>query len=90
MRAAQQDQDCRYARSVQGQLLLRMTQAASAELMPPSLSQLGREVLDIAAAMLKPGVTTLEIDAVVHEECLKRNSYPSPLNYNMFPRSVCT
>lgn len=53
-------------------------------------SQLGREVLDIAAAMIKPGVTTLEIDAVVHEECMKRDSYPSPLNYHNFPRSVCT
>lgn len=52
--------------------------------------QLGREVLEIAAAMIKPGVTTLEIDAVVHDECLKRKSYPSPLNYHKFPRSVCT
>jgi hypothetical protein len=52
--------------------------------------QLGREVLDIAAAMVAPGVTTLEIDAVVHEECMKRNAYPSPLGYHMFPRSVCT
>lgn len=40
--------------------------------------------------MIKPGVTTLEIDAVVHEECMKRNAYPSPLGYRLFPRSVCT
>lgn len=56
----------------------------------PDLSQLAREVLDIAAAALRPGVTTLEIDAIVHEECVKRNSYPSPLGYYKFPRSVCT
>ncbi|BGP14124.1 hypothetical protein JCM10213_002422 [Rhodosporidiobolus nylandii] len=52
--------------------------------------KLGREVLDIAAAALKPGVTTLEIDQIVHEECMKRNAYPSPLGYGKFPRSVCT
>lgn len=54
------------------------------------LSRDAREVLDIAAAAVKPGVTTEEIDAIVHEECMKRNAYPSPLNYYNFPRSVCT
>ncbi|TNY17123.1 peptidase M24, structural domain-containing protein [Rhodotorula diobovata] len=49
-----------------------------------------REVLDIAAAAIRPGVTTLEIDEIVHAECLKRDSYPSPLGYHLFPRSVCT
>ncbi|SCV69522.1 BQ2448_2542 [Microbotryum intermedium] len=52
--------------------------------------RLGREVLDIAASKIAPGVTTLDIDAVVHEECMKRNAYPSPLGYHRFPRSVCT
>ncbi|GAA5918200.1 hypothetical protein JCM6882_005148 [Rhodosporidiobolus microsporus] len=52
--------------------------------------KLAREVLDIAAAAVRPGITTLEIDAIVHDECIKRDSYPSPLNYHMFPRSVCT
>lgn len=73
--------------------------------------RLAREVLDVAAAALKPGITTDEIDRIVHEECIKRNvsnivptrrqknrhkltcssqSYPSPLNYNHFPKSVCT
>mgnify|MGYP003365066012 FL=1 len=51
---------------------------------------LGREVLDIAAAAVKPGITTDEIDAIVHEETIKRNAYPSPLNYYNFPKSVCT
>jgi len=49
-----------------------------------------REVLDIAGAMVQPGVTTDEIDAVVHEETLKRGGYPSPLNYHGFPKSCCT
>lgn len=52
--------------------------------------QIGREVLDIAGKMVRPGVTTEEIDKVVHEETIKRDAYPSPLNYNNFPKSCCT
>jgi len=52
--------------------------------------KVAREVLDIAGKMVKPGVTTDEIDAVVHEETLKRRAYPSPLNYHGFPKSCCT
>ncbi|GAA5821833.1 hypothetical protein JCM10212_003146 [Sporobolomyces blumeae] len=52
--------------------------------------KLAREVLDIAAAAIRPGITTLEIDEIVHNECIKRDSYPSPLGYHKFPRSVCT
>lgn len=50
----------------------------------------GREIIDAAGAMVKPGVTTDEIDRVVHEESIKRGGYPSPLNYFNFPKSVCT
>ncbi|RYG52566.1 type I methionyl aminopeptidase, partial [archaeon] len=51
--------------------------------------RLGREVLDIAAAALKPGVTGDDIDKVVHAACMERGIYPSPLNYCGFPKSVC-
>ncbi|KAF2751726.1 methionine aminopeptidase 1A [Sporormia fimetaria CBS 119925] len=52
--------------------------------------RLAREVLDIAARAAKPGVTTDYIDEVVHKACMERDSYPSPLNYCHFPKSVCT
>mmetsp|Transcript_18946 Transcript_18946/g.24379 ORF Transcript_18946/g.24379 Transcript_18946/m.24379 type:complete len:414 (+) Transcript_18946:88-1329(+) len=52
--------------------------------------QMGREVLDIAGKALKVGVTTDEIDRVVHDACIERECYPSPLNYYNFPKSVCT
>lgn len=55
-----------------------------------TVCRLAREVLDIAAAALRPGITTDEIDEIVHKACIERNSYPSPLNYNHFPKSVCT
>ncbi|EPT05994.1 hypothetical protein FOMPIDRAFT_1026862 [Fomitopsis schrenkii] len=52
--------------------------------------RLAREVLDIAASHVRPGVTTDEIDEIVHNETIKRDSYPSPLNYRGYPKSVCT
>lgn len=35
--------------------------------------KLAREVLDIAATAAKPGVTTDQIDKIVHEACIERN-----------------
>jgi hypothetical protein len=52
--------------------------------------RIAREVLDEAVKFVKPGVTTDDIDRIVHEETVKRNAYPSPLNYNGFPKSCCT
>ncbi|HEX8804517.1 MAG TPA: type I methionyl aminopeptidase [Acidimicrobiales bacterium] len=48
------------------------------------------EVLQAVGAAVAPGVTTDELDALCHEECVKRGGYPSPLNYNGFPKSLCT
>ncbi|MCJ1373394.1 Methionine aminopeptidase 1 [Loxospora ochrophaea] len=50
--------------------------------------RLAREVLDIAAAELRPGITTDYIDEIVHKACIERESYPSPLNYVNFPKSI--
>jgi len=52
--------------------------------------KLGREVLDIAAGAIAVGSTTEEIDKLVHEACIDRECYPSPLNYYNFPKSCCT
>ena len=42
------------------------------------------------ASHVKPGITTDQIDAIVHQAIIDRNAYPSPLNYREFPKSVCT
>jgi methionyl aminopeptidase len=51
------------------------------------------EILAEAGAAVVPGVTTDEIDALVHEITIAKGGYPSPLNYgnsNPYPKSVCT
>ncbi|KAL5529462.1 hypothetical protein ACEPAG_5447 [Sanghuangporus baumii] len=55
-----------------------------------TVCRLGREILDIAGAAVKPGITTDEIDEIVHQATIERDAYPSPLNYRRFPKSVCT
>ena len=52
--------------------------------------KLAREVLDEAAQAAAVGVTTDELDRIVHEAAIERECYPSPLNYYKFPKSVCT
>ena len=39
---------------------------------------------------VKVGVTTEDIDKVVHQAAISFGAYPSPLNYKGFPKSVCT
>ena len=51
---------------------------------------LGREIMDAAHAVIRPGVTTDEIDRVVHEKHVEVGAYPAPLNYYNFPKSCCT
>jgi len=49
-----------------------------------------RRVLDRAISAARPGITTDELDAIVHEACIEEGGYPSPRNYQGFPKSVCT
>lgn len=47
-------------------------------------------VLDYVAEHIKAGVTTEEIDHWVYEQTTKYHGIPAPLNYDGFPKSVCT
>jgi methionyl aminopeptidase len=46
--------------------------------------------LQVAGEACKPGVTTDEIDRVVHEYLCDHGAYPSTLGYKGFPKSCCT
>lgn len=43
----------------------------------------------LAGAMIRPGVTTKEIDQAVYEFITAQGAVPSFLNYNGFPASIC-
>lgn len=43
----------------------------------------------LAGAMIRPGITTQEIDRAVHDFICAQGAVPSFLNYNGFPASVC-
>lgn len=53
-------------------------------------ARLARHVLDVACAHVRAGVTSDDMDELVHETILQHGAYPSPLNYEGFPKSVCT
>jgi methionyl aminopeptidase len=52
--------------------------------------KLAAEVLNFAGTLVRPGITTDEIDVAVHAMTVAAGAYPSPLNYGGFPKSVCT
>ena len=43
----------------------------------------------LAGEMVRPGVTTKEIDKAVHDYIVAQGAKPSFLNYNGFPASTC-
>ncbi|KAK1321740.1 hypothetical protein QJS10_CPA03g00579 [Acorus calamus] len=52
--------------------------------------ELAAHVLDFAGTLVRPSVTTNEIDKAVHQMIIDAGAYPSPLGYGGFPKSVCT
>jgi methionyl aminopeptidase len=49
-----------------------------------------RQVLEIAKAAVRPGITTDAIDAITHQAYIDLGGYPSTLNYHGYPKSLCT
>ncbi|GAA4855520.1 type I methionyl aminopeptidase [Saccharopolyspora cebuensis] len=52
--------------------------------------RLAAQALAEAGKVVRPGATTDEIDAVVHEFFCDHGAYPSTLGYRSFPKSCCT
>ena len=51
---------------------------------------LAAETLLVVGDQIRPGMTTLDIDRIVHEHTLGQGARPAPLHYKGFPKSVCT
>ena len=47
------------------------------------------ETLNLVEANIKPGITTDDINTIVHKFTIKNGAIPAPLNYRGFPKSVC-
>lgn len=53
-------------------------------------SVLNIAVLDAVDQMIGPGISTQQIDDLVHDMTIQMGGIPAPLNYEGFPKSVCT
>lgn len=53
-------------------------------------AKLNTLVLDTVAEKIKIGMSTEEIDQIVYDVTTKHGGIPAPLNYQGFPKSVCT
>jgi methionyl aminopeptidase len=51
---------------------------------------LAASVLDYIAPFVQPGITTEALDKLCHDYIIARGATPAPLNYNGFPKSICT
>lgn len=53
-------------------------------------SKINVAILDAVEKMIGPGVSTEEIDKLVYDMTVEMGGIPAPLNYEGFPKSVCT
>ncbi len=53
-------------------------------------SQMAADTLLLVGDLIRAGMTTEDINRIVHDDTIRRNAYPAPLNYHGFPKSVCT
>src|SRR5450432_1108639 len=54
------------------------------------VSKLAAETLSAVGEIVRPGITTEEVNSFVHAHTSKQGARPAPLNYKGFPKSVCT
>jgi methionyl aminopeptidase len=52
--------------------------------------QMAAETLLLVGEKIRAGMTTDDINTLVHEDTIRRDAYPAPLKYRGFPKSVCT
>lgn len=56
-----------------------------------AVGKLAAEQLEMIEEHIKPGITTGEINSILHDYTVNvQHAIPAPLNYRGFPKSVCT
>jgi methionyl aminopeptidase len=53
-------------------------------------SQLAAQTLEYLSKFLKSGVSTEELNSLAHKYIVDHDAIAAPLNYNGFPKSICT
>ncbi len=51
---------------------------------------LAKKVMNLAESLIQEGISTEEINLLCHEFTIKNGGLSAPLNYNGFPKSICT
>ena len=53
--------------------------------------KLAAQTLEMISEFVKPGVSTEKLDKICHDYIINEiKCIPAPLNYNGFPKSICT
>lgn len=58
--------------------------------MMEKVCKLAAQTLHHVGKFVRPGITTDELDKIVHDFTLSNDAKPSPLGYHGYPKSVCT
>ena len=53
-------------------------------------AEITKDALDLVAEKIHEGMSTEEINTIVHNYTIEKGGIPAPLNYQGFPKSVCT
>jgi methionyl aminopeptidase len=52
--------------------------------------KLAAQAIELAGSQITPGISTNDLDVIVHEFLVTNGAYPSTLGYRGFPKSCCT
>ena len=52
--------------------------------------KLAAQAIELAGSSISPGMSTNDLDVIVHEFLVTNGAYPSTLGYRGFPKSCCT
>ena len=53
-------------------------------------AKINNAALDLVSEQIKIGMSTEEINKIVHDYTVSQGAIPAPLNYGGFPKSICT
>jgi len=69
--------------------MVQIKSPAEIEAMRPACRH-AADALVMIESHIRPGITTDEINDIIHEFTIRHGATPAPLNYRGFPKSVCT